>query len=226
MTATSTRKRSVANARATRARLRAIAITVAAIVLIVTPAKLAFADGDPASDALLGQDVFYPYQPAVSARLQHELLAVTAAAAHAGFPLRIALIDSVFDLGVVPQLFGQPQQYADFLDQEISFLYKHALLVVMPSGYGVQRVSPAVRSAVAKLPKPAGRQSNDLARAALAAVPKLAASAGYPLPRSVTASPSSDSGASSLMLGVLVGLAALVAAALVFVARHRRAHTS
>jgi len=78
-------------------------------------------------------------------------------------------------LGGIVSLFGRPQQYADFLDQEISFQKKQALLVVMPSGYGVQGVPRAAALAVASLPKPKGRTGTDLARAAVVAVAALAA---------------------------------------------------
>src|SRR5258708_10141456 len=89
------------------------------------------ADGDPASDVLLGEDVFYPYTPPVTAAIQHELSAATAAARKAKVPIKIALIASPVDLGVIPDLFGKPQQYAQFLDQEISFRCKQPLLVVI-----------------------------------------------------------------------------------------------
>ena len=68
---------------------------------------------------------------------QPTLNAETAAAKRAGFPIKVALIASPVDLGVIPDLFGKPQQYADFLDQEISFQGKQPLLVVMAAGYGV-----------------------------------------------------------------------------------------
>jgi hypothetical protein len=46
------------------------------------------------------------------------------------------------------------------------FQAKQAVLVVMPSGYGIQGVPRASQIAAASLRKPAGRQTNDLARAA------------------------------------------------------------
>src|SRR3954453_3989674 len=120
-------------------RLLGILTAVLATAMLV-PAPAA-ADGDPASDTLLGQNVFYPYQPKVSPAVAARLNAETAAAKRAGFPLKVALIASPLDLGVIPDLFGKPQKYADFLDQEISFQGKQPLLVVMPAGYGVQGVS-------------------------------------------------------------------------------------
>ena len=133
--------------------------TLAACVLAVSssPAS-ATADGDPASDVLLGENVFYPYSPPVSTSLQGTLNAETAAAARAHFPIKVALIASPTDLGVVPDLFDQPQKYADFLDQEISFQTKQPLLVVMPSGYGIQGLTRPATAAAASLTKPTGNQ--------------------------------------------------------------------
>jgi hypothetical protein len=161
--------------------LAVLATTFAVLATTFAPAR-AKADGDPASDMLLAQSVFYPFSPAVAAGLQKTLNAEAAAANRAHFPLKVALIDSPVDLGAIPTLFGKPQQYASFLDQEISFANtKDLLLVVMPAGYGVAGLTPRATDAAASLPKPAGRQSDDLARAAFEAIPKLAAAAGHPI---------------------------------------------
>ena len=95
----------------------------------------------------------------------------------------MALIASPADLGAIPSLFAKPQQYANFLDVEISFFGgKQPLLVVMPNGYGVQGLTPPrPPRPLARLPPPAGRTSDDLARAATVAVSKLAAAAGHPV---------------------------------------------
>ncbi len=180
------------------------------------------ADGDPASDVLLGANVFYPYTPPVAAGLQQTLNGETAAVAKAHFHLKVALIDGPFDLGVVPQMFGKPQQYADFLDQELRlFLGPHPpLLVVMPTGYGVQGLPGPVARAAAALPKPSGRRSDDLARAAIAAVPKLAAAAGHPI-SSTDASGSSSGGGAGILTLIVLALVALALATGVLVARHR-----
>ena len=147
---------------------------------VLAPAPAALADGDPASDVLLGENVFYPYSPSVSATVQKSLNALTAAAKRSGFPVKVALIGSPVDLGVIPDLFGKPQKYAEFLDQEISFRTKQPLLVVMPAGYGVQGMSPKATSVVASLAKPpAGKDG--LATAAAVAVTKLAAASGHPV---------------------------------------------
>ena len=47
----------------------AIGVLLVAAVTVSYPA-VAFADGDPASDVLLGDNVFYPYSPAVPRSVQ------------------------------------------------------------------------------------------------------------------------------------------------------------
>lgn len=202
----------------TRSRALAVLLALIATVAALTP-PAARADGDPASDVLLGEAVYYPYSPPVSAATTKALNATMAAAAKAHFNLKVALIAAPTDLGVIPDLFGKPQKYADFLDQEISFTNRRQpLLVVMKAGYGLQGVSPAVHSAAASLPAPAGASSEALARAALAAVPKLASADGHKLGAISPAGSSHSSGGSSSnlpLLIILIGCAVLAAGALV-----------
>ena len=119
----------------------------------------ALADGDPASDVLLGDNVFYPYTPAVPRAIQQTLNAETAAATASGLPIKVALIAAATDLGVIPDLFGKPQSYADFLDQEISFTSKQRLLVVMSTGYGVQGFDAAATGPPAAWPSRRARRA-------------------------------------------------------------------
>ena len=179
---------------------RALLSLLAAVVVALSLAPAALADGDPASDVLLGENVFYPYSPQVSPSLQRTLNAETVAAKKAGFPLKVAMIAAPVDLGVIPDLFGKPQKYADFLDQEISFQTKQPLLVVMAAGYGVQGVDAKTKAAAAALAKPASTKSNDLARAAILAVPKLAAAAGHPLKGSGGGSGSGGNGSRAILV--------------------------
>lgn len=200
----------------------ASALAVLLLAAALLPAT-AFADGDPASDVLLGENVFYPYSPPTSKSLQTTLNAETAAAKKAGLALKVALIGSPVDLGVIPDLFGKPQQYADFLDQEISFHTKQPLLVVMAAGYGAQGLDPPATKAVAGLPRPAGKSSDDLARAAITAVAKLAAASGHPFKGVPGVSGSSGSGGSATtILVVVLALAALATAAALVVVRRRQ----
>jgi len=201
--------------------MRLITALIAVVAAGMLLPAIALGDGDPASDVLLGQSVFYPYAPAVSNRLQAKLNAETAAASRVRFPIKVALIASPADLGAIPSLFDKAQQYADFLDMEISFSGKSPLLVVMPSGYGVQGLDPAATAAVSSLPKPSGASSDDLAQAAIVAVPKLAGAAGHPI-GSVSA-PSTTGGSSRALSLALLAAAVVTAAAAIIVARRRRA---
>jgi hypothetical protein len=198
---------------------RMLALAVVAAMLV--PAA-ALADGDPASDVLLGESVFYPYSPPVAVGLQKTLNAETAAASRAHFPIKVALIDTPVDLGAIPTLFGKPQQYADFLNQEISFGRKELLLVVMPDGYGVRGLDRSTTDAAGTLKRPTGSGSNALARAAIAAVPKLAAAAGHPISGvSGVAGTSASHGATEVGVAALVFVAVLASAALLAY-RHRQ----
>ncbi len=195
-------------------------LVIALAALLIVPA-VAMADGDPASDVLLGENVFYPYSPPVTGSIQKNLNAITLAARRAGFPIKVALIGSPVDLGVIPDLFGKPQKYADFLDQEISFQGKQPLLVVMSTGYGIQGVSPKLAAAVGGLSKPAGTSSNALATAATAAVAKLAAADGHPVSGG-PASGGGGGGVSATLVIVLAAAAVLVAIALLVLTLRRR----
>jgi hypothetical protein len=155
-----------------------LAALVAAVALLLSPAA-AVADGDPASDILLIQDTFFPYQPPVSPNLAAAVNATVARAKAAGFPLKVAIVAAVTDLGAVPDLFGQPQRYADFLDREISYNKPMKLLVVMPQGLGVANAGPA--AALAGQTIPPGTGADRLARAAIPAIVALAVRAGHPI---------------------------------------------
>jgi hypothetical protein len=214
----------------------AVAAAVFAVAVLAVAPPAARADGDPASDMLLIQNVFYPFSPPVAPAIQRTLNAEAAAAKRGHFPIKVALIASPADLGAIPSLFGKPRQYAAFLDQEISFFGgKQPLLVVMPNGYGVQGLTRSGTAAAAKLPPPAGRASDDLARAAIVAVPRLAAAAGHPVSGVPGASGAagaggggsgsgSGGGAAAVGVGALV-FAAVVASAAVLSFRHRRARS-
>jgi hypothetical protein len=203
-------------------RVRSATVVLVALLIAAVLPLQARADGDPASDVLLGQNVYYPYSPAVSPSLQKALDAETAAAAKNHFPIKVAIIGQPVDLGVIPSLFGQPQKYANFLDQEISFQTRQPLLVVMATGFGVQGLPAAATAAVGQLQKPAGGSTDDLAKAALAAVPKLAAAAGHPL-KNVSVPGGSGSNTTRTAIVVVLILAALATAgALVGLRRRER----
>jgi hypothetical protein len=206
---------------------RRIACLLLALGLVgaLSVPSAAWADGDPASDFLLAQNVFYPFQPPVAASLQRSLNAETAATQHAGLPLKVALIHSPADLGAIPSIFGKPQGYANFLDREISFNGPQPLLVVMPDGYGVAGL-PAARVAgvVRSLRPPAGSSSDDLARAAAPAILRIAAADGHPIPSAdAQTSAGTGGGSPTLIIALALAVVAVIAAAGLLTVRRRQA---
>ena len=198
-------------------------LALAAVLMATLAPAAARADGDPASDVLLGDNVFYPYSPPVPRAMQVTLNAAAARAKAQGFPVKVALIAAPTDLGVIPALFGKPQDYAKFLDQEISFQGRQRLLVVMYDGYGLEGFGASAVAAAQTLPKPAGKASTDLARAAQTALIRLAAASGHPL-RGVagaTQTTGGESGRAALAIGL--GVAAVIVAGALVVLRRRTA---
>jgi hypothetical protein len=194
-------------------------------VCVALGAANAGADADPASDALLIQDIFFPYQPAVSSGLTNALNQVVAEAKAAHFPVKVALIAGPDDLGGLPNLFAQPQRYADFLDREISFNAPVALIVVMPQGFGTHSLGKQ-GELNPLLPVNPAPGSDGLAKAAIAAVEKLAADAGHPLaaPKIVATSASKSGGGGvspALTFGGPVLLVVIAAAVVALLRRHR-----
>ncbi|MGI8801853.1 MAG: hypothetical protein ACR2KV_06715 [Solirubrobacteraceae bacterium] len=173
--------------------------------LLVAPALLlaasaARADGDPASDYLYGDtNAFFPFQEMVSPNVADAVRTTVARAKAAGFPIKVAIISAATDLGSVPDLFGKPQQFSDFLDKEISFNRPAMLLVVMPQGFGVTHAGSAAALAAQRVPP--GTGGDRLARAAMPAVAALAAQAGHPITLpAVKAAGGSGGGGSSALL--------------------------
>jgi len=114
---------------------RALVLAVVAATAAV-PAPVSRADGDPASDTLLEQSVYFPYNaPSRSAQLPLQQV-VDGAYAH-GNRIKVALIYDQTDLGAIPSLFGHPTDYAHFLGIELGLWYVGPLLVVMPAGFGI-----------------------------------------------------------------------------------------
>jgi hypothetical protein len=181
--------------------------------------NLAHGDGDPASDVLLAQNVFYPYQPKVSPGLEAGLEKTLNAAARAtGLHLKVAIIGTPEELGLVPSLFGHPQAYAQFLDSEISFNRAQPLLVVMPNGFGVMPASDA--SALSGLPVYTQQRSDGLTRSAILAVVALARHHGHPIAAPAIV-PSSSGGSAPALLVFGLPAALLVVAAVVVTRRGR-----
>jgi hypothetical protein len=158
-------------------RLRVFAaVAVAASVAV----PVASADGDPASDYLITRQTFLPFNAKIPEEQVETLNGIVADANEKGYKIRVAIISKPFDLGAVPSLYRKPTTYARFLGQELAFVYKNRLLIVMPNGYGVSRNGkslPDAQRVVDALPPP-GDGGPALTAAATRAVRRLAADAG------------------------------------------------
>lgn len=182
-------------------------ILVALLALIALAPAPAKADGDPASDVLATQPLFLPQDGGLTFRQEAELDGLVTATRAAGYPLRVALIASPTDLGSVTELWRQPENYAHFLGQELSLVYRGTLLVVMPDGFGLYgRGASAAQAALARLAVGPG----GLGARAIAAVQHLAAAAGHPLQVSVGLPRRSSGGTDYAALIVLVMGALLI----------------
>lgn len=118
--------------------------TLAALVAVFLSlgGGVAWADGDPASDVLASARVFWPYNLKVPADSREKLNATVTAVTRNGLPVRVAMVQSEFDLGSVGVLFGHPQDYSQFLAQGLANFNRDWVIVVMPNGYGVYHCVP------------------------------------------------------------------------------------
>jgi hypothetical protein len=193
-----------------RTPLRLLAAAALFAALLVPSA--ARADSDPASDTLLLQDVFLPVEPPMSPSSAKAIRGMAASMKKAGYPLKVAIIATPNDLGLVPQLFGRPQYYASYLGREISFNAKKPLLVVMPAGYGTNNVAPNVAKSLDGL-KPPGTSLDKIAQSTVDAMGRISKAAGHPVtPPKVSGGGGSSSTSPALIFGVPVVLLALAGA--------------
>jgi MYXO-CTERM domain-containing protein len=205
-------------------RPRRIVFALALAALLAAP--IAHADGDPASDYLLGQQTFVPPDDGVPAAYAAQLTATVAEAKTRGYGIRVALIGTRYDMGSVTVLWKQPRQYARFLGKELFFVYKGRLLVVMPQGLAVTNGGIPVASdqKVADRISPPGTSGAALAAAATRAVVQLASDHGAvfsPPPLGKVSSSSSTDDRAIIAAAALVVLALVGAVGLL--RRRRRA---
>jgi hypothetical protein len=161
---------------------RRLALFFAVAAALVAPARIQ-ANGDPASDYLLTQSIFLPFNAKIDSGALKELRSVIDQANKSGFRIRVALILSPGDLGTAFSLFGKPHRYAEFLGFELSFVYRERLLVVMPDGYGFSirgKQDPRADRVLKSLPAP-GKDATKEVRAAAVAVRRLATASGHRL---------------------------------------------
>ncbi len=203
---------------------RGAAIVCIAIVAAAVLAAGARADGDPASDYLITQPVYFPYDGKFSPVLEGQLLAVVREAKAKGFPIKVALIPDSYDLGSVTSLWRQPKLYARFLGEEDATFFKERLLIVMPNGFGFYRPGqPVAKEYVTLAAIPIQPGDDGLVRAALAGVQKLAAADGIKLsPPSHVTTPAQRNSHDRLVIIVAV-VAVLLVGGLLRLALRRRA---
>jgi MYXO-CTERM domain-containing protein len=209
---------------------RALLLTLA-LALALPTAPAAFADGDPASDILPSQDAYYPYTPPVSRPLVTALNGLLTKVRTAGFPMKVALIESQGDLGSYATLFNSPQRYADLLASELPtqpdkrVTDAFHLLVVMPGGFGGEHLGDGVNRALDPISIDVAAGSDGLARAAIEAVARLASVNGHqtPVPPEAAAPGASSGGGGGSGVAIAIGAVALVLVAAAFgLARRRR----
>src|SRR4051795_10844431 len=100
-------------------RTRRVRLAALILALICAHGPSAYADGDPASDVLPSQDAYYPYQPPVSKPLVTALDGLLKQVRKAGYPMKVALIETAGDMGSLSQLFNDPQRYTNVLASEL-----------------------------------------------------------------------------------------------------------
>jgi hypothetical protein len=154
----------------------------AAVFVLLVAAPAARADGDPASDVLPSQPVFYGSSLDLKSKPAAQLDALVKDATRSGYPVNVAVISRLEDMGSATQYWNDPDNYGEFLAGEIACCVKGRLLIVMPAAFGVVYIghsSQADRRALSGLPAP-GSVPN-LMPAAMNAVVKLAAASGVKL---------------------------------------------
>lgn len=192
-----------------------------ALAIALCGAGAARADGDPASDILYTDNVFFPYDTTISKSAQEALVKTLLSSEQAGYPIRVALIAQPSDLGAVASLWKKPRQYARFLSLELSYVYKEPLLIVMPSGMGFAHYKQGTKAEYEGLAGVRVVGARDgLAQTAVRAVSVLAARAGYTItPGSAS---SGSSGAAGLVAGVIAFVLIVAAAGGLVLLRRRR----
>ena len=173
-------------------------VAVLALLVVAAWPGAARADGDPGSDVLVYQSLFFNSDAGLTVPAQLQLDASLKAASRAGVPIRVAIIATPSDLGAVGALWRRPEAYARFLGLELSLGYRGRLLVVMPNGVGFNwpghSPAPALRALHGLVP-PAG--ATGLAATAQTAIRRVAATSGVTLAAGNAPAPASSASSSA-----------------------------
>jgi len=161
--------------------MRRALLAAAAAALVAVP--LARANGDPASDVLITNQVYIGPEVPISNADRDALTKTVAAANERGYPIRVALIPFTSDLGTAVSLWRHPQDYAKFLGSELAFVYTKPLLIAMPSGFGIyHRNGPVAQQQRVLARVRPGTTPAQVAQQTTKAVRALAAADGITLP--------------------------------------------
>jgi hypothetical protein len=192
---------------------RAALFAALAVGLLAVPA--AQANGDPASDVLITQQVFLPFEAPISKSASDELTKTVAAATKRGYPIRVAVIAFTGDLGSAVSLWRHPQDYSKFLGSELAFAYSNRLLVAMSAGFGIYRGrKPTARERRVLAKVEPGKTPTALTESTTQAVRALAAANGIVLP-------TFSSGSSPWRDRAIIAAAVLLLLVVVFVPARR-----
>ena len=197
------------------------AALVGVLVALLAPAA-ARANGDPASDVLLTDKVFLPFEAPVSKQAAQELRGTVAEANRKGFKIRVAVIAFTGDLGTAVSLWRHPQSYSKFLWSEVAFVYSNRLLVAMPSGFGFWNgKKPVAKELLVLKGRKPGATPTALVQSTTAAVRALAKANGVTLAKVSTGGTSSNRDRYILGAAVLVFLLVLFVPTRIFRRRGR-----
>jgi hypothetical protein len=202
------------------------ATALLSIAAALAAPAIARADGDPASDVLLLQDAYFPYFPKPDKAATQTLTRLLAEVKKAGYPMKVAMIQTQGDLGAYPELFGKPAPYAKLLESEIVFRVKQPhLLVVMPSGLAGRNLGAHGDAALGGITVDKAAQSDGLVRAAIEGVAKVATANGHEtqVPEvKGDEKPSAAGGSDNTPLYVIAGVIVLLGIALIAVSLRTR----
>jgi len=152
-----------------------------ALALVCAPA--ARADGDPASDVLAKQTVFYGSELDLQSKAAAQLPALLKEAKRKqGHETRVAILTVPEDLGEVQDLWGDQINYGALLGSEVAYVYRGRLLVVMPTGYAMFHIGHSTvpeQRVLDKLPPP--DKPGAMLPGAIKAVQSIAAQQGVEL---------------------------------------------
>jgi len=192
---------------------QALLLAVAAALVTVPAAR---ANGDPASDVLITNQVYIGPEVPISNGDRDALVKTVAAANERGYPIRVALTPFTSDLGTAVSLWGRPRDYAKFLGSELAFVYTKPLLIAMPSGFGVyHRNKPVTKEQRVLTRVRPGKTPAEVAQQTTKAVRALAAADGITLPAA------SGGGGSDWRDRVIIGIAGVLVLLILFVPGRR-----